>query len=801
MSVPKTRLTIRQRCVAALIAALLFGVGSYSQAAVKSTKAKGGAGESIALKGKESVADALQSRTDLSFQNIRINGGSGGSLKNIPANMVEHVEVLQSVTPDMDADSRGGSLRLKTKPTFMLNKPYGEIFSEFRHLSVSGRIERDTGFFINGPMGEDRRFGYRLAGSIEDDLDREDTYRASWTRKKFNDGIWRMAPTRQSIDTFKKTGYKYSFNTGLDYKLTDRVYIVLNSSVYERRIEEERLSMSHELSQGKNATYLEQGGRVEGAAIKYRSSREDNSQEKFEYSVGGRYKYDLLDVDFVVSREKSDTKDLGDETIDFVQKGLDYEYKNLGDGFLVFSYDDPEQATNPENFVFEDVNIDNSYFPELSDRVELNAKYDINLGDVKNYVKVGMKRRGESVDRSENDEFYDDFVGDYRLSDVWNPNAAMALLDGTYRFDGSPSPDLVEKYYLENESDFVLNLTRTHEGRDPYSYYALEEVDATYFMVNSQWDKLRLLWGWRGENTSLRYKANEEILYTDSGDYLSTRSVEGSSSYRTNLPGVHFQYKHTGNLKTSGAWTRTVKRPNFNRLVPFRKVDYEREELDEGNPELLATMYTNLDFTVDWRYSNTGNLKVDLFHKKIEGTVYNQETIVTSGQFKGFLRERPENSGTGEMAGLKLAFKQKLDDVVFVPNGVSLNVTYSFTDSEAVYPSREEDVLPVAYTPEHRVNASVRYQKNALDCQLSYAYADYSLRSVTSSAERDYFNNERVGLNFRSSYRMNDRVKLELKLNSITGAPSGNLYQGIVDRRSYYQLEDRSMSLGVRYRL
>lgn len=81
--------------------------------------------DAVDLVDDSSVREALNRRPDLSFANITIDGeDSRRSLDSISADSVTSVEVMKAVTPDQDADSRGGSISLKTlQPTIKKRFP------------------------------------------------------------------------------------------------------------------------------------------------------------------------------------------------------------------------------------------------------------------------------------------------------------------------------------------------------------------------------------------------------------------------------------------------------------------------------------------------------------------------------------------------------------------------------------------------------------------------------------------------------------------------------------------------------
>lgn len=80
--------------------------------------------EGVEIVKKSNVAESVQRRPDLIFSNITIDGEkSNVSLSQLSASAVASLEVMKAVTPDLDADSRGGSLNLRSNPIFNLEAP------------------------------------------------------------------------------------------------------------------------------------------------------------------------------------------------------------------------------------------------------------------------------------------------------------------------------------------------------------------------------------------------------------------------------------------------------------------------------------------------------------------------------------------------------------------------------------------------------------------------------------------------------------------------------------------------------
>src|SRR5210317_1182917 len=93
--------------------------------------------EKLELLDDSNLAEAVNRRPDLNFRNVTIDGEvSQVSLSNIQADQVESAEVSKAVTPDLDADLRGGGLNLRSKPTYALPKRVikGELGGEYNEM-------------------------------------------------------------------------------------------------------------------------------------------------------------------------------------------------------------------------------------------------------------------------------------------------------------------------------------------------------------------------------------------------------------------------------------------------------------------------------------------------------------------------------------------------------------------------------------------------------------------------------------------------------------------------------------------
>lgn len=117
-----------------------------------------------------------------------------------------------------------------------------------------------------------------------------------------------------------------------------------------------------------------------------------------------------------------------------------------------------------------------------------------------------------------------------------------------------------------------------------------EKVYAAYISLVKNWDKWSMKLGLRGEHTQAESRS------------LST-GIENVQDFFEPFPTLHLLYAPSERHSFSFDYGRSVKRPDYNDLNPFRLFFNEYDYL-EGNPELEAsfTHSFNLNYTLNGEY-------------------------------------------------------------------------------------------------------------------------------------------------------------------------------------------------------
>lgn len=759
--------------------------------------------DAVNLVKDSSVAEAVKRRPDLSFANVQIDGESSGiSLSNISAEDVASVEVMKAVTPDLDADTRGGSISLKTRPTYDQKKTITSVEASWTYDSIDAGQGYRGRLSYSGPLNEARTLGAKASVSYRNSHYRTETLYQDWQTASIA-GTEEFVLRDNGFGTFVQDSDTLSYNATLDYKATDQLNFFWRASADNRDYQTAYDILKYRFFRGDYLSVDSKGANVEAADIRNSIWRYSTRSDEAESTLGGAYKADNLLIDFKFTYKDDEVEYTKYFTADFVQDDLDLRYDLEDPKFPTTTITNDKQLKDAPAYRFEDLD-DRHYLGVETDTIgAVNVKWDDLFGNQNLFLKVGYKTRARDNSRDSQYNIYDAFNGTFTLADALSNKRYPDLLDGRYNYDFVPDGEAAEKFYENNQDNFILSERRTRENSDPNTYSANESVDAYYAMLNLVSGKWRSILGLRNESTAVDFIGNEVVLGKNAlGEtvYLETNPVFGDSTYDNFFPNAHFRYQWSDSITVIGSFTNTIERPRYTYLVPYRRVNLEEMEIDEGNPELKPTLYTNYDLSVDFVLPAEAMLSVELFNRSVEDFVFTRKQIIAGGIYQGFELERFENSSSADIQGATLTWRQTLQGLN-LPPGLSLNANYTKQKSEIEYPARPGEILPLAQTPDTELKLTLSYQNEKFFAQVRYAYEDLMTTRVAENREEDIYllSNGQIDLSF--TYQLKKNIRLFTDVRNITNEPSYDRYEGSVNRPAGFRYLPWTLSSGVRFEL
>lgn len=759
------------------------------------------------------VSEAIQRRPDLSFANVTIDGeGSRQSLDTISAEAVSSVEVLKAVTPDQDADSRGGSIRLKTRPSYSQEGISTKIMLETDYNSYVEDIGYEGSISVGGPLNESRTIGGRITVGYENQHRGDQYINKDWFRRTV-DGESKLALRDMNLSHTEEWNSDRDISAALDLKVSESLRLSWKGSHSLFRNLEKRPQLEYRFNQGNYVSIDPNGASIEGIEVERGYFEFENEYEVAETTFGADWTRGDWEADFRAVYQDDRYRPLDYFNIDFVNPDVDATYHLDSYLYPTITTDNGTSIDDADLFVLEDVTYRDRRRAEIDTIGAANLKWNNAFGTEKVALRLGAKTRRRDNDTFNETSYYDDSQADrpFALTDVEWPDSGISFFSNRYELGSAVDREASDAYINANFDSFTFDERRSRERSDSSTYTVQEQVDALYAMGDYSAGKWRALVGVRQENTSIDFEANEVLLGKDALDkdsdgdfdeivYLGSNPTFGSNEYSHLFPNTHLRYKLNDNLTFITSYTETIDRPSYADVVPYRMVALEDREVEEGNPELKPTLYTNIDFSVDLRIRDGGLVSVELFDRQLDDYIFGNETTVVGGIYHGFELERQENSSSAFLRGVSMTWSQPIR-LPLIEDGFSINAKFVKQESELQYPERPGEVLPLPRMPDNEMNLSCTYEKDKLFAQVKVWNEDDNVFRVGNNVESDRYAGSRSRVDLSVSYKLQKKSRFYVEWDNITNEPYFRIYEGSPLYATYYRTRPWSLTTGMRIEL
>lgn len=715
-----------------------------------------GEGRYVLVRGTEARLNAM-------MLNGEVLASPEGDVRNvaldvIPADLLDSIVVTKALTPDMDADSIGGAVDLVTKtapsePRFHMNLGLGyNRISEktLQNLSLSyGRRFADdkVGLMLGGSYFNTDRGSHNFEVAYDDgELDELEIRHYSINRKRY--GFAGTLDFQPSLGTnFKIQGV---FNQFDDQEYRRR---------YRNRVADERLEKQ--------------------LKDRFESQRIYALSGLFEQLFAGGTK---LDASLTYSYAHEDEPDALYPT--FRQSDVLFDPNVSPD-----SIDPDNIQANPLNeddaaYEFNGISAESNFTREKSLIGALNLSVPLAGGETSAVLKFGGKLKLKNKNRdnevmdyeSEEDLFYTDFI-----DPGWT---SKNFLDGRYNPLGSfMSLDTGDRLL----SEFALSGEKNIE-EDLADYEAKENTYAGFGMgIVNIGPRLTLIPGVRYEYTDLKY-TGYELLYDEGGDFVSLSPLDGTSNYGVLLPHLHLQYRLGQGSNFRAAFSRTLARPNYYDIVPYRLILQEDREIETGNAALKPTRSWNFDVMYQSFFRSLGVFSIGGFYKSLEDYIYlfRQDELYEG---EPYFVIQPRNGESASLWGIEFNFQNRFSFLPAPFDGLGLVFNYTYIDSQAVFPDREGEKATLPGQSQSVGNLALSYEKGPFSARVSLNYHGRYIDEVGEAAAEDIIYDNRLQLDLRSNLRLSRAVSFFVEMLNLTDEPL-RYYQGVTSRptqEEYYR--------------
>lgn len=702
------------------------------------------------------------------------------ALDVIPSELIESIEVKKTLTPDMDGDTIGASIEIKTTSAFDRKKPFVAISAEGSYNDLRDTATPKGSIDFSTKVGED--FG--IAGGLSyykrkfstDNIEADD-----WTET--DEGLG-YAETLEYRD-YDVQRDRFGATLSLDYRLSDSTTLFARG-IYSRFEDQEfrnrltfKLNEEPSSGSGSSASFLSDDGRIE---IRRDLKDRNEVQTIKSITVGGKTEDGPWKLNYEASYSDSDEKEAG--SIDPIRFRARFE--DPGELGVTFNYADMARPSftidqgaaafsDPSNYgfnVIERTTLSDSNDEEYGFKIDMARSFALDSGDFE--LKAGVKPRFRKKRFDANIDVYDDFDGDLSLADVLG-EASYGLADFGPAISWDASRDLTK-----NLGGFELNDVDTAFNSATSDYSAKEDILAGYLMGRMENEKVHVTGGVRIERTKTELNGKLVELVDEGGthngedvleDTVFTTPVTYDKDYTDWLPSLNIKYNASDDVVVRFGTFKSVVRPSFGKMAPRFMIeeneDGEREG-EFGNPDLKPNRAWNFDFSTEYYFGNDAVIQGGLFYKKVKNfvAVAEFEDVTINGIFANEAL-MPINGETATVKGFEFAYQQAFTMLPAPFDGLLTNINYTYTDAKGDALGREI-MLPAS--SKNTFNVVLGYEKGPISLRVAGTYRDKYLDELGSDAESDRYVKDHFQIDVSGKYSITDNVQLFAELVNLNNA-------------------------------
>lgn len=710
------------------------------------------------------------------------------ALDVLPAELVQSLTVVKTLTPDMDANSLGGSIEVESLSAFDHKGLFYTGSSEASYDDNTGETSpKFSGAASNRfSLGDGTdNFGVAAAMSWQERDFGSDNVETggAWD---FDDGA-RLEELEQR--DYEITRERSGLGLNFDYQADDYSSYYLRTLYSRFKDTETRNAAGVEFA---DAQLPGESGDAEG----WRELKDrEETQEVQSYVLGGERLIGqwTLNAQAGYSQSSQDTPGhiagaVFEDNDDFADVGFNDSkkpYLNIGSEF-----------SDPANFSLDEVEWAEEDTTDTEQNIKLDLARDYELAGHAAQAKFGGKLSRRDKDNDTDVWTYEDF-DDFGLSDeqLSMANFTKGEVDyGLGHFGPGLSAGAIEGLLggLDRNAFFNEEESRVND------FDMSEDIDAAYLMNTVDIDDLRIIAGLRYEGTEFEAKGTG----IRDGDY---QAIEAENDYQHWLPGLHARYQLDQDTQLRAAWTNSVVRPTFGQLAPGFVID--GDEASFGNPTLDPLESSNFDLGIEHYLGRAGVVSAFVFYKDIENFVYNAD-LAGTGEWLDFDEANTfANGDNADLYGLELAYSQKFDWLPAPWNGLLLGANATFSRSDASISGfdadsgtfRERDIdLP--NQSETVGNLMLGWEDDKLSLRLSANYKSeylYEVASITDQAH-DLYVDDQTFVDFSAGYFLTKGLQLKFEAQNLTDE-SYYVYTGSRGYNAQYEEYGPTYKLGLTY--
>lgn len=749
--------------------------------------------------------------------------GRAVPLDVLGASQISQIEVIKSSTPDIDGNSLGGTINVKTASAFDRRERFFQGAISLNYDEVSEKKSPSANLSYGDLFGPQRRWGLVISATSDKRSYGQERLNFSRPVENVVAGTTFLLPNQ--IEFRPTWGYRLNagLTTNLEYRPSEDTQLYLRANLNRSRTDHNW--DEHRLDSGGNTNTITLTSPTSGifssarTQAQYRELRQLRTQALYNVSTGLKRTHGAFIIESGVSysfaeEERDKLHQFQWQTtrgtlgpIEFeLRPGERFPHRWEGIG--------PEWA-NPARYQLNLRRVDDGGIIEdetLGAKLDIRRNVERALGG-RGYFKAGGKftRRDRFVDLVSERRSR---VGNWTLASIpEGVGPGRALYDGRYRTGFSQNWEQVWRHLEQNPNLTAFNPADSASNSVEDDYDIVEDIYAGYAMGNLRFGAITVLGGLRWERTEATIEAVENRVAN--GVSLGRFPIKGDTSYDSYFPNLQVIARPGDRWVFRAAITQSIGRPAYEDARPLSRFTYDEilgqaalnpafpyaGSLNIGNPDLGPFKATNFDLSLEHYLKGGAMASVALFRKDIDDPIYGFSEVRENVVYNDIALERLNvttrlNGDSGRISGAELNLYQPFRFLRAPFDGLGVEANITFISSEVVVRTRPGEKLPFFRQPDKIRNLTLFYEKGNFSGRVSFSYTDGMMTTLGSAPAMDNWSDPQKRVDAQLRYRLNPHYALTIAARNLTREQEHYSYgRGGPLRETY--LIGRSFTFGV----
>jgi TonB-dependent receptor len=744
--------------------------------------------------------------------------GRAVPLDTLGSGQISSIEVVKSVTPDMDANAVGGSLNIKSASAFdskdrrITGSLAGNRNGNANKTDASGQVTFASQF------GQDRHWGLAASASFDRRNYQNEWLQFGWSQVTLTNGTTRYLPNDFEIKP--EWGYKDrdGITANLEYRPDANTQFYLRPGYSHVKNPENRFEIIYTPTVAATSVTMTSDtagtftgkNRTERRAFAY-----ENDQDLLNVSTGMKKILGAFTVEpmLTYSWAKSNNPYTTDREFRNANGDTGPINFDLGSGFVPTKWVEDQTVDIPSKYSLRRTRDDYGIQEEKIRTAKTDVTWQLpdSLG-IRGIVKAGGKflYRSRMVNLESRRLVP---VGTWNLAQTGDQLPSVPVYNGDFQSGFLPNAKTIDTFIAANPALVTHDLAGESTNSIEDDYQIDEYIYSGYLMSKIDISKLTLLGGLRWEKTDATIRAVREV--TANGSSVPVRiPTSGVTSYDKLFPNLQGVYHFTDQLQLRAALTQTIGRPAYEDSRTLAIFNYSSilnptdpnfgntGSVTVGNPNLKPYSAKNYDLSLEYYAKKNGTvISVAGFRKDIANPIYafseTENNVVYGGVGLQSLTYNSKLNGTsGKVSGIEFSLYQPLK---FLPSpfdglGVELNVT-TISSSEVI-PTRPGESIPFFRQPSKIRNVTLFYEKGSFSGRVAYSYVGEQIYTLGSNLLSDRYETARPQYDAQVRYRLTSHYSVTASVRNLTREPDEMSF-GIKTLVQSSRLLDRDYKVGL----